>query len=220
MKVSDNPGWGRWYRREYGWWRHRCLGGRSRREIAQVRATSGTGRWRAPTDRRAGRSQLVKCDLVEQCHLVESMTPTELVWLDLGETGRAWVRSSLQQGRALSKAFLAVTELQSTRTWAYVPASRENDVSDDVAGSLASGGVFSPRRGHERLGKLVQQTQGRARVAHRGGRVGHASGPVSGGFHGSFATNETDVFHWYTLREESAPAEVESFIHSRSSVPH
>jgi hypothetical protein len=41
-----------------------------------------------------GTSQLLECRAVS--------TAAEPVWLDLGETGRAWVRSSLQQGRALS----------------------------------------------------------------------------------------------------------------------
>jgi hypothetical protein len=142
---------------------------------------------------------------------------TERFRLMCKQRGRQQVRSSLQQGRALSKAFLAVTELQSTRTWAYVPASRENDVSDDVAGSLASGGVFSPAGATS----AWESSFSRLRAAHGllivEDELATPADPFLARFHGSFATNETDVFHWYTLREESAPAEVESFIHSRSS---
>ena len=69
---------------------------------------------------------------------------TELLWLDLGESGRSWVHASLQQGRALSQAVLRITKLELTQTWAYVPTSRKTEIATDPAVLLASGGVFSP----------------------------------------------------------------------------
>jgi hypothetical protein len=147
-------------------------------------------------------------------HLVAlCMTATGLVLLDLGEAGRSWVRSSLEQGKELSRAFLAVSDLESTQTWAYVPASR---VSDALT-NLAWGGIFTPKSAksaQEFTFRRLQATQGLVIVEDE---LATPADPFLSRFRGSFAINETDVFHWLALGASSISAELEAFVNSRSS---
>jgi hypothetical protein len=117
----------------------------------------------------------------------------------------------------MSRAFLAANELKSMRTWAYVPAALEDQVADNLARFLVSGGVFLPEQAHSAWEHSFRRLPARQGLLIVEDELATPMDPFLSRFRGSFATNDTDVFHWYAMDTESNAGDVEKFIHSRSS---
>ena len=117
----------------------------------------------------------------------------------------------------MSQAILATTELDSGDVWAYIPASQETEISEDLATFLASGGIFSPEEARNSWEHLFRKSQFSGGLLIVEDELASPGDPFLERFRGSFATNDSDVFHWLVLSSKTDAVEVERFIHSRSS---